>query len=559
MQWESGARGLVAKRSSGVPLSGASPLSRTRDVRRASFRRNLAFVGVLTVLGCSSASSEWDVPLGDPEPVGLSGSVVVRDDAMNRMLFLTSPRENELTVEVVGAGRNVAATVASADLNRLFVLSRGVFPRRTEEDEGPRLSVYDGSPDPDGARLLKEFALDDPKERLALDPRGEWVAAFGGDSTVVNPNELVLFNLDEGDGTEGTAQSKTIRSFGGAPVELVFTEELTVPVGGARRLLAVRTDRDVTLVDLANLEDSELTIKLPQGANGVALTPQQIVYDDGDPDDATDARIAIRLAGTSDVVIVELGEPSVEGRDFSPVLNIVDVGDVPSAIDFVRTDGGLRLAALVPGSAKAVLVSPETTRAEVIQLPGGYSQMRRITSEVSQADGGDVALLWGNSPNIAFWSLGSTSSTPHRSVDTAALSFPVAEVLDVPEPNSHLKVLRGPSSDLFVLDLNARQSFPLNTSFTGGRVHVAPDGRRLWVYQADQQNFSSVELEDLHPRALYVDLGVTGVFDVLRGDGGRSAIALHTSRGWHATVFDAEDPHSAKTAHFPSLQLSGFE
>src|SRR5690606_31246049 len=188
--------------------------------------------------------------------------------------------------------------------------------------------------------------------------------------------------------------SRTIRSFGGAPVELLFTEELAVPEGPARRFLVVRTDRDVTLIDLSHLEHPEVTIKLPKNAAGDTVRPLQVVYDDGDADDDSDARLAIRLEGTSDVLIVGLTEPTIPGRGYSPNTNIVDVGGVPSAIDFVRTDGGLRLAALVPSLSRATLVNPATTLAEVVNLPHAFSSMRRITSAVSDApESGDVALL----------------------------------------------------------------------------------------------------------------------------------------------------------------------
>jgi hypothetical protein len=206
------------------------------------------------------------------------------------------------------------------------------------------------------------------------------------------------------------------------------------------------------------------------------------------------------------------------------------------------------------------LVNPKTTLAEVVNLPASFSNMRRITSAVSDApEGGDVALLWGGTNEIAFWSLGSTSETPYRSIDTAELSFVVADVLDVPEPHARLKVLRGSGSDLFVLDLDKRQSFPLSTDFTETTVSVSSDGERLWAFQDGRQGFSSVRLADLHPQALYVDAPVSEVFDVARADGGRAAFVFHLDRGWSATLLDAEQPDSAETRYFPSLDLAGLK
>jgi hypothetical protein len=533
----------------------------------------------LAPLGCGERRSELDKELTAPTGIALRGAVVWRDVELDRMVFLTAkkePRWNEdgelegdpaelLGLEAVPVGQDVTAVQTSRDLERLFVLSRGVFPRTREGDEPPQLLVLDGAAKSEReGRVVKRFELDDPMRELAIDPRGEWVAAFGGDAQVTNQNELVLFSL-AGDDPEGRPATKTIRSFGGAPEELTFTDELSVPGGAKRRFLLVRTDRDVTLVDLSDLDASEVTIKLPEDAAGDALTPAALVNDEGDPEDTRDSRIAIRLDQSSDVVIAELGPPATDATDFSVVTNIVDVGGVPSAIDFVRTDGGLRLAALVPGARIATLVDPETTLAERVELPDGFTKMTRITSLVSEApEDGDVALLWGETDQIAFWSLGSTSATPYRSIDATVPGAPVREVLDVPAPNARLKVLRiGGDDRFFVLDLEKRQTFPLNTEFYSAAVTVAADGERLWVYSQYDGAFSSVTLDDLHPQSLYVEPALLGVFDIERVEGdGRAAVVLHDGSdgaGWSATLLDAEDPDSTRSLYFPALQIGGLQ
>lgn len=516
----------------------------------------VASLPLLAAFACGAPSERFAAGRGSLEEVQLSGSVVVFDKSLSRFLFLTSPARGELEVETISAPENVLSWRASADLTRLFVLSGGVNPRLNAEDEGPQLLVYDGSADASEDRLIKRFALDDRLQNLALDPQGRFVAAFGGDASVVNPNELVLFDLEDDSGVEGTALPTTIRSFGGAPLELVFTSELEMPVGGARRFLAVRTDRDVTLLDLQHLERQEVTLVLSEDPTKAPSEPLQIVFDDGDPDDPADALLAVRLENSADVVMATFGQPSGQGKDFSMKVNIVDVGGVPSSIEFVRTDGGLRLAALVPETKHAVLVDPGSTISETVDLLQPYTSLRRITADLAAAPAqGDVALLWGAGSSIAFWSLGSTSSTPYRSVSTAQLSFPVTSVQDVPPPNERLKVLRGTGSGVFVLDLESRQSFPLQTKLASSQVAVSSDGERLWVYQKDDSRFSSVELPELHPRSLDVYPAVQSVHDIERQDGGRSAIVLHRHLGLGATVFDAEAPKSSETTYHPALLL----
>jgi len=474
---------------------------------------------------------------------------------MGRFLFLSSNRDLELKVTALASGKNVVVSAPSADKKRLLVLSRGKSPRLQPKDEGPRLSIYSGGSSP---KLERKFELDDPMTKLAIDPQGEWVAAYAGDATVTNDNELALFSLD-GDSTTPVARS--IRSFGGSPLELVFTDELLVPRGGARRFLIVRTDRDITIVDLKNLERPEVTVKLPERPDQLPYAPMQVVYDDGEADVDDDAQIAVRLAGSADVVMLNLSAAEEEEKDFKVTNNIVDVGGVPTSIEFVRTDGGLRLAALVPDALKATLVNPDTIQSEFVELPFPFDRMTRITSDLTETpEGGDVALLWGSGQQIAFWSLGETSATPFRSIDSNVLGFQVARVIDVPAPNAHMKVLEGANgSGFFVLDLKKRQSFPLSTSSPSYGVQASPDGERLWITSSYASQFSTVTLEDLHPSELYVQPQVGSLFEVEQEGDGRALIILHEGSSLNATVMNAKKPSSAETAFYPALELEGLK
>jgi hypothetical protein len=515
----------------------------------------------LSSLGCKPRSDFWDAEVNSPRAIGLSGSVALLDEPLDRVVFLTSSGPGKLETSAFPVGQNVTTVAASVDLSRYFVLSRGVFPRTQKDDEKPQLMVFNGGTKP---VMDNSFTLDDPMRQLAIDPEGEWVVAFDGEATVTNSNELVLLSLTDG---SDTPISKTIRSFGGSPRGISFTSELSVPDGDPRRFLVVRTDRDVTLVDLYNLDNKEVTVRLSKNQQGEPYMPEQVIFDAGEADADDDSRLAVRMAGTSDVILLELGRPDqgededATSKEFSVIVNSVDVGGVPSTIDFVRTDGGLRLAALVPTKQQATLVNPETSFSETVELPHRFDQMTRITSLVEETpEDGDVALLWGTATQIAFWSLGSTSATPYRSVDSTELDMAVSKVLDVPAPNQHLKVLVGEgATKFFVLDLKKRESFPLDTQGSGFDVKVSPDGQRLWVSQPYGNSFSAVQLGNLHPSALYVSDPMNGIFDIEAGTDGRVAVALHLDGGWGATVFNALSPDSVETAKFTALELGGLK
>ncbi|MGE3672612.1 MAG: hypothetical protein AB7K71_23265 [Polyangiaceae bacterium] len=513
---------------------------------------------VVCWVGCGDREAKWDKNLEPsdypPQAVGLMGSVAVYDRPLNRVVMLTSGSNLDLGTDSITVGKNVATMKPSAAHDKLYVLSRGVQPRINPEDELPSLSVIEGDASP---KRLARYELTDPLSGLAVDPEGEWVVVYDAGGVVVNPNELILVKVDEPNVEPIT---KTIRSFGARPQRLTFTSELKLPNGPARRLLIVETEQDVTLVDLLNPLRDEVTIVLPKTPAGVSSQPAQVVFDDGNPDDVNDARIAIRLAGESDVMILELGPTAEEGKDFKPTVNVADVGGVPSSIDFVETDGGLRLAALVPSNRQAALVDPATTVVDTVSLPGGYSQLARVTDSVAdKPDFGDVALLWGGSQTdgIAFWSLGRTTGKPYRSVDPYQIGISVTEVQDVPgDELGQRKILVGQgATEFYVLDLDARTSFPMLTNQGGFDLSVAPDGGRAWALRRGTPEFAQVNLDSLHPTSLEVQRDVSAVFDIERRDGGRSLVALHGSGLLGATVLDALDPDSAATRFYPALLL----
>lgn len=530
-------------------------------MRRTLFLWSSVCLGALLLAACGERDARYGKSSAAVESHGLKGSVALLDEPLNRVLMVTSPANHRLEVTALPIGQNVAAVATSSDLSRLFVLSNGAGDPKGEDFEGPRLSVIEGGAKP---KLGPSYELDDPLKKLAVDPEGEWLVAYHASGTVTNPNELVIFDLRNED---RKPVPRTIRSFGGSPEELVFTSALHVPRGGARRFLVVRTQKDVTLIDLAHLDRDEVTIKLPETVQGQSAVPAQVVYSDGEEDDDTDARLAVRLEGSADVVLLELGASSDENKDFSPTVNIVDAEGIPSSIDFVHADAGsLRLAALVPSKRRATLIDPRTTVSETVDMPLGYSQMRRITDDVAKApEGGDVALLYSpDTKGIAFWQLGQTVGSPFRSVDALNdLPIAVSQVSDVPGAHHTLKILSGASHQgFYVLDLEKREASRLDAITGGYRMTVAPDGGRFWAFSPSSPDFGKTDLDTLHPKNLVTSLNVSALYDIERLDKTRAAIVLHGTDqddpgDVSITLFDALAPSSADTRFFGGLLLEG--
>jgi hypothetical protein len=517
-------------------------------------------LGVFFLTGCERDAA-WDQPFVRGDVVGLEGAVAVVDQQRDELILLTSPRKNELDVERIRIGKNIVSAVPSRDGSLLLVLSRGVSPRLNPGDERPRLSLITGDPEP---ALVKQYELDDPLQKLVVDPAGEWAVAYSADGAVVNPNELILVHLAE---PEELPIPITIRSSGGAPVRFTFTSPLTVPGGGAHRLLVIETERDLSILDLENPEVESTYVPLPSSRSTALARPAQIAFHDDVPGGDVASYIAVRLADDPDVLTLRLVAPARGPSAFSLVNNIVDAGAQPSTIDFVETDSGLRLAALVPGRRTAVLFDPTTSKSETVEFEQPYSGIARVTNLVAdRPETGDVALLYSDSaPSIAFWRLAEASSTPYASFDAYPVENRVSRVIDVPgEDFAHLKLLTGQSTtDFFLLDLQSRQSHPMR-ALNGFTLRLAPDGRRAWAFVPGGERLADLDFDDIHPVSVTAQRPVFDVFDVRRGDGsGRSLLALHTATAGGGsdlavTLFDALAPDSADTRFVSGLALEGW-
>lgn len=516
---------------------------------------------------CGDRPDIYDAPIDTQvQAFALTNSVAIVDKPAARVAILTPKAGNELDRAFLPVGRGIVRVEGSPDQKRLFVLSAGDVPRRKAGDEGASLTVIENG-------AARRFPLESPHSGFAIDPSGRYVALFaapdaGQTAFLENPNEIVVIDLTLPEA--GAVTPRTLRSFGGRPQRVTFTDPLSLP-GGQRRLLIVQTEQDVHLLDLDNVRATprrpEITVRLTTGASAAALKPAAVVVDDGDPARNDDARIGIRVDNASSVFTLTLvaaapntvsEEPGTIANDFRPEVNLTDVGGIPGDIVFVRTDVGLRLAAIVPSTRKAVLFDPTTSITTDVDLPEQYQKISLITNVVGGASGADTALLYGNggSRGVAFLSLGKAVGQPYRTVEVVSLASGVSQVRDIPPPRPELKVLEGGANSFFVLNLASRTASPLTTLATP-TLHVAPDGQRLWAFQRGTPQLSEVTLQDLHPIALPLERPIDSVFDIGRADGGRSLIAIDARGGVGATVIDALAPDTTASRQYYGIMLEG--
>jgi hypothetical protein len=531
--------------------------------------------------GCGSRSPYWDTSV-DTSPSNfypLAGGVALVDPAANRVVLLTGAADEQLSTPALPIGHNYASAATSPDGSALFVLSNGDWPRRSESDELPSLSIISLASDLHAAET--RYTMSQALGNLAIDPLGKYVVAYQGarssTSFAQNPNEIVIFDRTRPPDTHGSPGSapnpvsRTLRSFGGTPQRVAFGPPMNLPANAAsagatatsRRLLVLETELDVTFLDLDHAFDvptprPEITVRLTSGADAQSVTPAGLAIDDN-PDDG---RFALRTQNDRNIYTLQM-VPAVAGapNDFNPTINVTDVGGTPSDVAFVRTDQGLRVAALVPSTSSAVLVEPDTGVTTQVVLPGAFSSLSLVTNVVNASSPTDVALLWsagsGVASGVALWTLGVTVGRPYRSIEVLPIASPIEAVHDIPTPYDRLKVLETTGGgDFFVLDLLARTAAPIHTASAATMV-VAPDGNRMWVFANGGTDLASIDFATLNPVLLTTSRPIEAVFDVARPGGDRSLIALHGGGALGATVFDALNPDTALSRQIPAILVEG--
>jgi hypothetical protein len=531
----------------------------TADVRRRALGAAALLACAALAASCGDRPAFWSSPVATAPPAfGLPGAVALVDADVNRVVLLTPGASQTLTTQSISVGANILNAVASPDGTKLFVVSAGHRAGIGDQqpDESPSLTVIaPGATTPVQKYLLT--TLTDPLAGLAIDPAGRWVVLYAGGGSnqtfVANPNELVIVDVSKPPETSAPV-THTLMSFGGLPRRFTFTQPLALPTG-AHPLLIVESDQDLSILQLENPSIPEITVPFTNGSDTRLLTPAGIAVDPGDATDG--ARIGVRLANDSDIVTLQfVAQPGADltvDNGFVPTVNLTDVGGIASALAFVHTDGGLRLAALVPSQSKATLIDPVTSLTEDVALPAPYQSLSLVTAPSGSASATtpgatvDVALLWNGTTfqgqeGVAFWELGQTSGQPYRSIATVGITDVIANVLDVPAvaTGDARKVLETANAATFyILDLKTRTAAPLLTSTAAISLSMSPVGDQVWTFTPNGTLVAATSLATKQPRSLLVERPVSQVFEVARADGGLSVIVVHDEGGIGATVYDA--------------------
>ncbi|MGA2451121.1 MAG: hypothetical protein ABTD50_20875 [Polyangiaceae bacterium] len=538
-------------------------------------RWHAATIAMATALfACASRPPAWNAPVDlSLASYGLNRGAVVLDHEQNRALVLTAQTDQSLATSILPIGHGGITAMPSPDGERLFVLSGGDAPSSTGNSQPPMLTVISIDVNTFVPSEVT-YPMVPPLGGLALDPLGHWavayVAAFAnGDRSntpfVQDPNQLVFFDLTQPSGT--LPQPYELTSFGGSPARLTFTPTLNLPEGPGQLVVVEATTSDVHLIDMAHVFQAQprtdVVIRLteaddttPVTSQGLAIAPADLP---GNP------LMAIRTT-SSDVISWSLGPPNPGNvNSFEPVVNETSVLGVPSDIGFVMTDGGLRVAAIVPSTTSAVLFDPVnfTGMTTTVSLPSNLSRMSLITGDAGGSTGTDVALLWGQyASGVAIWALGDVVSRSYDSTEFISVAGQVTAVEDVPAPNQALKILEiSGGQEFFVLDLVNQTASLLNTT-AAPTLSISPnDGERVWAFASGETDLASIDLTTGQSTPLTTVLPISAAYEVARASpsatDSRSLLAVSFVGTLGVTVFDAASPRASVSHTYSDLLLEG--
>lgn len=364
-----------------------------------------------------------------------------------------------------------------------------------------------------------------------------------------NPNEIAIVDLDA-----ATVVPKTIRSFGGVPTGMVFSDE---PLwGGGGRLAVIFSDGYVTLVDLDKARTaSETTVPLDDRQT---VKPAQAVFQPGQIGGDTPPTIFVRADNADDVYALALkpGDATSNGNDFRPVLSLLMGGSRPADMALFAGDDGPRLL-VVSASGDAFVIDARTSRSTRVPL-GAAATGIRLFHGAAPGEPKDAprALLLGPGADLRFLDLDRLEDQRARNLDSRPMSAPAAELLLLPDQHRAIVLHRGGgagAAGMSVVDLERRTVAPIIAGVPLVRAVPGPAGTdRIWLPPANGVELPFLTVSSLETSSVRLDAPIEAVLPI-----GKHIVVVHPAAAGHVTVLDAAKPERATARSTAGFLLAG--
>jgi hypothetical protein len=311
----------------------------------------------------------------------------------SHLAFLLDPADKALVPRMVSVGKAPIAAVKRNATNQLLVLSSGTRGSAKDALVPAQLQTIDA----DATVPSAVYPLASSFDGLAQSADGGFAvlyhAAAAQDSTntaLFNPNELALVNLASPPSGNALPNPypKSIRSFGGVPADVKFSPSFTF-AGKPRTLAVVLAQNYVTILDLGNLDRTEITVPLSPDSTS-SFMPRQVLFDTANSNDPTtpNVNLYIRADGSNDIfqvtLAIDLGTPAPTppSNDFHASLSMLAAGTTPSDLALYGTGVDTRLAVVATGSRTLAIIDPRTssTTSIPISIPATQLVVFKATS-----------------------------------------------------------------------------------------------------------------------------------------------------------------------------------
>jgi hypothetical protein len=331
--------------------------------------------------GCSGDKNFW-LPqnnlLSMVGPDDRVASMVALDDRVAfvetnaHIAYLLDPADPSLTPRPVPVGKAPVLAVKRHGANQLLVLTKGDRGSSDHDAIPAELDVIDGVAPAAPAPAVTPYALEGRYDALAQSDDGRFLALYHspagqsqGDTAIFNPNEMTLVDFT----AAVPAKSKTIRSLGGTPSAIRFSPPYVL--SGPHTLGVVLSQNYVTILDLENRDNTEISVPLCPQSAGCSLEPVDVIFDPSNPTtDAPYISLYVRVSGARDIyqiTLTDIGPATPPSNPFSASLSMLAVGSTAS--DMAIYGSGKVDTRLVVAAAQAkslVIIDPRTSHATTI-------------------------------------------------------------------------------------------------------------------------------------------------------------------------------------------------
>ena len=481
-----------------------------------TLKLSIALAATLAAAACNDRPEIYEKPLVVHGPFNIDKRVMWVDGTRGRVTSL-DPLATAPTTRSVGISRNVSAAVPSNNGKELLILTGGKEAlRKDQKAEDPALTVIAASAK--GPEVKNRYPLPSAFDQLAVSADGRFVVAHYSSKTnqnsavFRNPNEIALLDLKEPP-SKTNPIIRTLRSFGSAPLGVVFSPSMKIPVkdGPARTLALVLSRNYITFVDMDKRTRKEITLPLIPAGSTKSIMPQQVLFA------PKQARVFIRATGAADIYAVALEAKTADGNagnDYRPQINQPSAGN---PIDFMTIyDDPATSKTMILGTTgtNAVLIDADTSEFTTIKIGEPVDTIIAIPAEAPTQ-----ALLYSSRlprSRIHILSLERLDERREANLTSRTLANEVREVLAMPDNKQALVVHDDNRAVVSILDLvgEHRTDTPIqgrlpltNFGFIGKShlVGVAPGNKRVGIIDLANLHATDLRLDHSPQRVVVID------------------------------------------------------